>query len=61
MTGKDKVSAFDDEGKDVIDQVHKKWLKRHLKKHSLVSVEAAWTTEAAVKLINRYLDIEAKK
>ena len=31
------------------------------KKHSLVSIEDAWTTEAACELIDRYLAVESKK
>ena len=61
MKEEEKLRLFDQSGFDIIDLINKKWIKKLLKKHSLVSIEDAWTTEAACELIDRYLAVESKK
>ena len=61
MKEEEKLKLFDEAGWNILELINKKWLKKHLKKYSLVSVEDAWTTEAAIELIDRYLAVESKK
>ena len=61
MKEEEKLSLFDQSGFDIIELINKKWIKKLLKKYSLVSIEDAWTTEAACELIDRYLAVESKK
>ena len=61
MKEEQKLALFDESGWDILETINKKWLKKHLKKHSLVSIEDVWTTEAAVELIDRYLAIEQRQ
>ena len=60
MTEEEKLKLFDESGWNILETINKKWLRKHLKKHSLVSIEDAWATEAAVELIDRYLAVEAR-
>ena len=61
MKDDEKLKLFDEAGWNILELINKKWLKKHLKKHNLVSVEDVWTTEAACELIDRYLAVESKK
>ena len=61
MTDKEKLQLFDTEGWSIIESINKKWLKRLLKRHNLVSTEDVWSEDAAIELIDRYLSVEAKK
>lgn len=61
MEENEKLRLFDQSGWDILELINKKWVKKLLKKHSLVSVEDAWTTEAAIELIDRYLAVESRK
>ena len=61
MTEEQKLKIFDESGWNILETINKNWLRKHLKKHSLVSVDDAWTTEAAVGLIDRYLAVEQLK
>ena len=61
MTDEQKLYLFDTQGFNIIELINKKWLKRHLKRHSLVSIDDIWSSEAVVELIDRYLAVESKK
>ena len=61
MTEEEKLKLFDESGWNILETIHKNWLRKHLKKRSLVSVDDAWTTEASVCLIDRYLAVEQLK
>ena len=61
MTENQKLQIFDTEGWIILESINKKWLRRLLKRHNLVSTEDVWSEEAAIELIDRYLSVEAKK
>jgi hypothetical protein len=61
MEENERLRLFDQSGWDILELINKKWIKKLLKKHSLVSVEDAWTTEAAIELIDRYLAVESRQ
>ena len=59
MSNEEKLEYFDQHGYALMDVVNKNWLKNHLKKHNLLSINDAWTDSAALGLIDRYLRVEA--
>lgn len=61
MKDDEKLELFDSSGWDILELINKKWLKKLLKKHSIVSIEDVWPSEAACELIDRYLAVESRK
>mgnify|MGYP001202793883 CR=1 FL=1 len=58
MSDQEKLDLFDSKAEELFKAINKKWLKKHLKQHNLLSTTDIWSNPAAIGLVDRWLRVE---